>query len=164
MRVLKTWPVLLAMLIVSPATFCAGHETRDELDAFWSEIARSVTVGDFEAYAASYHEDAIMVSGFSMSSNSISQSLDGWEQGFIDTLAGKNKVSLEFRFTQRFNDATTAHETGIFYYSSTDENGERSDSHVHFEALLVRKNGWKMMMEYQVSSATTGEWEAAKPE
>ena len=33
---------------------------------------------------------------------------------------------------------------------------------VHFEGLLVRKDGWLMVMEYQKSSATFEEWEAAK--
>jgi len=39
---------------------------------------------------------------------------------------------------------------------------ERNDSYVHFEALLIRQDGWKVMMEYQKSPATQDEWDAAR--
>jgi hypothetical protein len=70
-------------------------------------------------------------------------------------------ASVEFRFTRRLSDETTAHETGIFHYATVDAEGNRSGQFVHFEALLVKKDGWKMMMEYQKSVATPEEWEAA---
>ena len=40
--------------------------------------------------------------------------------------------------------------------------GERNDSYTRFEALLVNKRGWLMVMEYQKSEATADEWEALK--
>jgi len=132
-----------------------------ELDPFWAELSRTVAEGDFEGYAATYHSDAILVSGSSQTSHPISQALDGWKQGFVDTKAGKMEASVEFRFTQRLSDATTAHETGMFHYSVVGPDGQRTDQFVHFEALLIRKPGWKMMMEYQKLPATQAEWEAA---
>ena len=61
---------------------------------------------------------------------------------------------------QRLNDGTTAHETGIFNYRFRGPDGQVSENYTHFEALLVKKDGWKMVMEYQQRSATMEEWEA----
>jgi len=133
-----------------------------DLDAFWAGVSRTVAEGDFEGYAATYHDDAILVSGISETSYSISQALSGWKQGFDDTKAGLMKAGVEFRFTQRLSDESTAHETGIFHYWAHVEGGDRSDSYIHFEALLVNKQGWKMMMEYQKSPATLEQWDAMK--
>lgn len=150
------------LLIGATAAIDAVDRHPADLDAFWAEVSRTVVDGDFDGYRATYHEDAILVSGLSGKSYPISSALDGWEQGFIDTREGKMKARVEFRFTQRLSDETTAHETGIFHYSAEPAHGERTDSYVHFEALLIRKEDWKMMMEYQKSPATLHEWKAAK--
>jgi len=154
--------ILVLFLAGTQGTSAEPGHTAAELDAFWAEISRTVTEGDFEGYAATYHPDAILVSGSGKTSYPIATALKGWEQGFIDTAAGTMKASVEFRFTVRQNDETTAHETGIFHYTANPEEGEASEQFLHFEALLAKKDGWKMMMEYQKSPATREEWEAAK--
>jgi ketosteroid isomerase-like protein len=136
--------------------------TATELNAFWAEVTRTVAEGDFAAYAATYHPDAVLVSGYKQTSYPIAAALAGWQQGFLDTQAGNMTANVEFRITQRFNGDTTAHERGIFYYSSNSEQGEATDAYIHFEALLVKKDGWKMMMEYQITNASEEEWAAAK--
>jgi ketosteroid isomerase-like protein len=144
-----------------PVTLAADTGARvAELDAFWREASRTVREGDFDGYKATYHDDAVLVS--LKSSVPIAQALARWKAGFDDAKAGKMKASVEFRFSQRVGDATTAHETGIFLYSTTDANGVVKASHVHFEALLVKKGAWKMVMEFQKNSATPAEWDALK--
>ena len=69
----------------------------------------------------------------------IAQALAAWKAGFVDTKAGKSKADVRFRFSKRVGDSTTAHETGIFHYSSTDASGKQRYSYVHFETLLVKK-------------------------
>lgn len=163
-RFLKLSVALLAVAIVlarALASPSSAQTTPETLDAFWAELSRTVAEGDFDDYAATYHEDAVLVSGLSRTSYPISQALEDWKQGFDDTKAGTIKADVEFRFTQRISDATTAHETGIFHYSALDADGQGSDQYVHFEALLVNKGGWKMVMEYQKAMATQEEWEAA---
>ena len=152
----------LALVLVGSRTALGIDSQRpQDLDSFWAELSRTVAEGDFEGYAATYHPDAILVSGLSQTSYPISEALDGWKQGFVDTKAGKMEASVEFRFTQRLSDATTAHETGMFHYSVVGADGQRTEQYVHFEALLIVKQDWKMMMEYQKSPATQAEWEAA---
>jgi hypothetical protein len=121
-----------------------------ELDDFWAELSRTVEEGDFEGYARLYHSDAVLVSLGSGSSYPIARALAGWKQGFVDTRAGRAEASVAFRFTQRLRDETTAHETGMFRYSFAPADGSPAVVTVHFDALLVRKDGvWLMVMEYQ---------------
>jgi ketosteroid isomerase-like protein len=130
-----------------------------EIDKYWAEVSRTVSEGDFEGYAATYHEDAILVNGLSGKSYPISGALSGWKKGFDDTKAGKMRASVEFRFSDRFHSSSTAHETGIFMYTSESEGEEPSTAYIHFQGLLTKKNGkWVSMMEYQVSMASEEEW------
>jgi hypothetical protein len=133
-----------------------------ELDAFWADMSRSVNQGDFGNLKAAYHNDAVLVNGFSATSYPISKAFDGWKQGLLDTKMGKMKASVSFRFTARLHDESTAHETGIYHYKSDPEEGHPRDDYVHFEMLLVKRNGWKILMEYQKGAATEEEWIAAE--
>lgn len=158
-----------------PATFCvllmgcympcaAADDNADrqkELDALWTEVSRSVKAGDFDGYAATCHTRGVLVSGAKRTSYPLTKALAGWKQGFIDTKAGELVATVEFRFSQRIGDATTAHETGIFCYSTVDSSGKKATAYIHFEALLVKQDGrWQVMMEYQKSPATEKEWNA----
>lgn len=91
----------------------------------------------------------------------ITKALASWKQGFNDTKMGKTEDSVEFRFSQRIGDETTAHETGIFIFKSNDSNGKViTKKFIHFEMLLVkRNNAWQALMEYQKSEATEEAWE-----
>ena len=152
---------LILILAASPwALDRVVAQTTSELDGYWAAVSRTVEQGDFEGYAALYHEDAVVVSGGA--SSPIAATLAGWEPGFVDTKSGRSRASVEFRFSQRLNDATTAHETGIFHYTLDTDSGEATAQYVHFEALLVKKDGWKMVMEYQQSVASVDEWNALR--
>lgn len=153
---------LAVMILLSFPGVTVAQSVEGELDAVWAEMARTVEEGDFEGYAAIYHKDAVLVSLGSGTSYPISQALSGWKQGFDDTRDGKASASVELRFTRRLHDETTAHETGMFRYSFQPEGGEPSIATVHFESLLVKKDGWRMLMEYQQTPATDEEWEAAR--
>ena len=137
-----------------------------ELDQYWAKLAKTVQEGDFEGYKALYHKDAIVVfaSGKNKISMPIEKALSAWKKGFADTKEGKQIDKVEFRFSQRIGDETTAHETGIFIFSSTDNNGKVKGKYIiHFEMLLEKKeNEWDALMEYQKSEATQEEWDALK--
>lgn len=134
-----------------------------ELDTYWSAVSRAVSTGDFDAYAASCHPEGVLVSGSKQTSQPLSDALARWKQGFLDTRDGKMKASVEFRFSRRIGGATTAHETGIFLYTSQSGETPPKSEHIHFEALLVKKaEGWKILMENQKGPATEAEWQALK--
>ena len=135
-----------------------------ELDAYWDTVSRAVAEGDFEGYKATCHPEGVLVSGSKKTSHPLSVALARWEKDFTATKAGRVKASVEFRFSQRFGDAATAHETGIFLYTSEDSEGRVTRKHIHFEALLVKRRGdWKILMEYQKSKVERGQWEALQP-
>lgn len=134
-----------------------------ELDAFWAEVSRAVKAGDFEAYQATCHAEGVLVSGSKQMSQPLATALARWEKEFIDTREGRMQAGVEFRFSGRVGDATTAHESGIFRYISQLPGGEPKVEYIHFEGLLVkRQDGWKMLMENQKGLATEEAWEALK--
>ena len=131
-----------------------------ELNAYWMEVSRAVREGDFEGYKATCHEKGVLVSGTKKTSYPLSEALVRWKKNFTATKSGEIKAKVEFRFSQRLGDETTAHETGIFLYSFTDHEGKWKQEHIHFQALLLKsKDGWKIMMEYQKSKAKKVEWD-----
>ncbi|MBI1375854.1 MAG: hypothetical protein GC159_24360 [Phycisphaera sp.] len=161
----------LAALVSSAGCASAQADATDdaparlrELDAFWAEVSRAVNTGDFAAYKATCHDDGVLVSGIRRSTQPLSVALARWKKEFDATKAGTMRASVEFRFAQRFNDATTAHETGIFLYKQVDTLKHTDIAeYIHFESLLVKRDGrWQTMMEYQKSKATPEEWDALK--
>lgn len=131
------------------------------LNSFWAEVSRTVRMGDFEGYSATCHQEGVLVSGSAKTSVSLNDALVAWKPGFVDTKSGKIKANVAFRFSQRIGNESTAHETGIFHYTSMDSTGAGRDSYIHLEALLVNQDsGWKILMEYQKSEATKEEWDA----
>jgi len=136
-----------------------------ELDAYWAEVSRAVNEGDFEAYKATCHEKAVLVSGTKNVSYPLAQALARWKTEFDDTKAGKMQASVEFRFGNRYGDATTAYESGVFLYTQKIEGAEPKPEYIGLEALLVKEgDDWKIMMEYQKEVLSIADWEALEPE
>ena len=158
-----SWLSILLCCSAVPTVSGVDETTRlAQLDKFWSEVQAAVQNGDYERYKATCHPSGILVSGAKKTSYPLSKALAAWKQGFLDTKSGKIKANVEFRFSQRLGDETTAHETGIFHYWTFDANGIRKDNYTHFEALLVKENGWQTLMEYQKAPASENEWEKLK--
>ena len=169
--ILFSLTILFTSLIITKAD-CQSNKTTSqkdslrisELNSFWNEVSRTVQTGDFEGYKATYHNDAVCVftTGKNKKSTSVALQLELWKKGFMDTKAGKNHDKVDFRFSQRVGDENTAHETGIFYYTSVDKDGKvLTKSFIHFEGLLVKQKGvWKSIMEYQKTETTQKEWDA----
>lgn len=134
-----------------------------ELDAYWSEVSRSVREGDFAGYSATCHPQGVLVSGTKQTSYPLTEALAKWKQGFEDTQAKRMTASVEFRFSQRIHGPKTAHETGIFRYTTT-KDGKQTIDYIRFEGLLQKsKSGWQIMMEYQKSVGTEAQWKALEP-
>lgn len=137
-----------------------------ELDRYWANLEKTVEEGDFEGYRAAYHDDAVIVfaAGTNKTSVTIDQAMAYWKKGFNDTKAGKRKDLVEFRLSQRIGNETTAHETGIFHFTTAGSDGKINGEYLtHFEMLLIKRDGkWYATMEYQKSDATQEEWDALK--
>jgi hypothetical protein len=135
-----------------------------ELDVYWTEVSRSVNEGDFEAYKGGCHPEGILVTGTKKTSYPLSQALARWKREFDETKAGTMKASVDFRFSHRYGDATTAHEAGVFLYRQEVEGKDPIAEYIEFEILLAKKeDGWKTVMEYQKKAVTKEEWDALAP-
>ena len=157
--------VLVSLLFPVLGTILQAQDLAVELDEYWARVSKAVKTGDLEAYRATCHPDGVLVSGKSAKSELLSQALIRWGKEFADTKAGKMKARVDFRFSKRIRGKDTAHETGIFLYSSQRVGEEWKRDYVHFEALLVKKKGeWKILMEFQKSLATKAEWSSLAPE
>jgi hypothetical protein len=157
--------VLAALLSIASIARAEEASARlIELDAYWAEVSRTVKQGDFEGYSATALDEAVFVTGNKKAAYPLAKALARWKQEFDDTRAGIRSSSVEFRFSQRLGDATTAHETGIFLYTFQQGSSDLKKEYVHFEALLIKKAGhWKLVMEYQKSLASAAEWSALRP-
>ena len=153
-------PIAIRSLRVTPLE--AGDLARvAELDVYWAEVSRAVKAGDFEAYQATCHTEGVLVSGSKRMSQPLAAALARWRKEFDDTREGRMQAGVEFRFSNRVGDATTAHESGIFRYVSQTPGGAPKVEHIHFEGLLVKRpDGWKILMENQKGAATADEWSA----
>jgi hypothetical protein len=156
---------LLLLLLFLPLSLHAEVKETDaglkaELDAYWAEISRAVKTGDFEAYKATCHPEAVLVSGNKKQSYPLAKALVRWKKEFDDTKSGDRKSSAKFRFSHRYHDATTAHETGMLLYEFSTKDGKAGKEYVFLEALLVKREGkWLIMMEYQKATGTVDDWE-----
>lgn len=164
---MKKITLLLSLLFISinvSAQKDADAQRITELNAYWTELSKTVKEGDFEGYAAMYHPDAIVVfaTGKNKSSMPISGALAGWKKGFDETKAGNRNDTAEFRFSQRIGNDTTAHETGIFKFTTRDKDRKVTGTFIiHFEMLLIKKDGkWYGLMEYQKNKGSQAEWDA----
>lgn len=156
----------LSMLVCLPGLADDAAIER-ELDAYWNRAEQYLAAGDFGGVVSIYHPDAVLVSEPLGTSYPITRALERWKPGILDTKAGKAKTTVKFRITRRLYSASTAHERGIFLYTSTPvgdglDSGDMEARYVHFEALLLKSDGWKMVMEYQKQPATREEWDAAE--
>jgi len=134
-----------------------------ELNTYWEEVSRTVNEGDFEDYKATCHPDGILIAGSKKTSYLLSEALKKWKANFTKTKNGTLKASVEFRFSRRWGDDKTAHETGMFRYTETNQQGITSVDYIHLIALLVKKDGkWKIMMENQASKGTIEDWHKLK--
>ncbi|SMG21618.1 YybH family protein [Arenibacter troitsensis] len=130
-----------------------------ELNAYWNVVKENVEAGDVAGYGATFHEDGILVSDRGKVCYSLREALEQWRNGLEKTNKGITKVNLDFRFSERTGDNTTAFERGIFRHNLLDEHGERTERFIHFDALLIKKNGkWQIMLEHQKLPATKEEW------
>ena len=126
-RSLATGLIALAMGFLGPV--CGNAEEASaiekariaELDAYWVVVSKAVKEGDFESYRSTCHPEAVYVNGIRKQSYPLAKALARWKKEFDDTKAGIRKSSVDFRFSQRVGDATTAHETGMFLYATVDK-------------------------------------------
>lgn len=150
---------LLIALNMSSLSSMAEDSSHSNSDTLYREVIRTVADVDFDAMAALYHTDAVLVTA--TYSKSISKVIPVWKS---DGERHKNEggiAFLNFRFSSRLISDSTSFDTGIFRYGTKDSHGVEKVVYINFQDLNVRKDGqWITLMERQLSEASVGEWNA----
>jgi len=125
----------------------------------WKPVAASVANDDIAAMGKTYHPDAILV--MRSGTKRISEALSGWGKDMVTNKGKGITATVEFRFSQRQDDAETAFETGMFKYTTKDKAGVSTPRYIRMEALLVKTGGkWRMIMEHQLEAVDEAAWNA----
>ena len=128
----------------------------------WMPVAASVTGDDIVAMGRVYHPAAVLVA--KQGTKPIAAALDGWGKDIVVAKKNGVRATVAFRFASRRDDATTAFETGIFKYTTTDRAGVSTSSYTQMEALLAKHEGpWRILMEHQLEATTEAAWNALPP-
>lgn len=162
---MRLLPALAALALALPPAAAAqmnaaapGNPSSAAIDAtVWSVISATVVNADIEGMAATYHPDAVVVTP--RGTVPIGQQLPEWGKSMKQMQESGTSATVEFRFSSRMDNATTAFEVGIFKYTVTDTAGKSTAYHIPMEALLVRTDaGWRVLMERQLAPVGTEEW------
>lgn len=153
-------PILVGWAVLVAAPAGAAGQTTAEIDRqVWQAVAASVVNDDIVAMGRVYHPAAVLVN--KERTVPIATALERWGKDMVIAKQNGVRAAVEFRFTTRQDDATTAFEAGAFHYSTTDKAGVVTPGYVRFEALLVKHDGtWRMVMERQLDAITEAAWNA----
>ncbi len=160
-NILCSWlprAVVLAALAGVPVG-AAAPSSADIDRQVWQAVAKSVVDDDIVAMGRVYHPAAVLVS--KDGTKPIAAALDGWGRDMVTAKKNGVRASVDFRFTTRQDDVTTAFHAGAFRYATTDKAGVTTPGYVRFEALLVKSpGGWQILMERQLEAITESTWNA----
>ena len=124
----------------------------------WSVFVATVAADDIVGMGKVYFPNAVLVRP--RSTEPIKQTLNGWGRDMVAAKAKGSRATVEFRFSRRQDDATTAFEAGIFKYTVIDQSGAGSPKYYPFEELLAKTDGkWRVLMERQFAEVTQDAWD-----
>jgi hypothetical protein len=124
----------------------------------WSVFVATVASDDIVRMGEAYFPNAVLVTPSGTAP--IKETLDRWGRDMVAAKAKGNTATVEFRFSRRQDDASTAFEAGIFKYTVIEKSGVRTPKFYPFEALLGKANGkWRVLMERQFAEVTQAEWD-----
>lgn len=150
------WSVLV---VSSGASQTATASTAHEIDRdIWSVFVATVAADDIAGMGRAYFPDAVLVSP--NGTRPIKDTLERWGRDMAAAKAKGSRATVEFRFSRRQDDTTTAFETGIFKYTVIEKSGASNSKFYPFEQLLTKTNGkWRVLMERQFAEVTQEAWE-----
>ena len=118
----------------------------------------TVAADDIVGMGNVYFPDAVVVRP--RGTQPIKQTLEGWGRDMVAAKAKGSRATVEFRFSRRQDDASTAFDAGIFKYSVIEKSGASVSKFYPFEELIAKTDGkWRVLMERQFAEVTQEEWD-----
>ena len=142
----------------APAATAISPSTREIDTDVWSVFVATVATDDIIGMGRVYFPDAVLVTP--RGTTPIKETLERWGRDMAAAKAKGNRATVEFRFSRRQDDATTAFETGIFKYTVIEKSGASNPKFYPFEQLMAKTNGkWRVLMERQFAEVTQDAWD-----
>jgi ketosteroid isomerase-like protein len=155
MMAIVLWSVVVSHSASQTATASSAHEIDRDV---WFVFVATVAADDIVGMGRAYFPDAVLVSP--KETRPIKETLEGWGRDMVAARARGDKATVEFRFSRRQDDSTTAFEAGIFKYTVIAKSGASTSKFYPFEELLVKTNGkWRVLMERQFDLVTQDAWD-----
>ena len=124
----------------------------------WAVLVKTVATDDIAGMGAVYIPDAVLVNA--RQTSPIKETLAGWGRDMVAAKAKGNRAEVEFRFSRRTDNPSTAFESGMFRYTVIEKSGAKTSKIYPFEQLLAKVNGkWRILMERQFAEVAEAEWE-----
>ena len=124
----------------------------------WSVFVATVAADDIVGMGNVYFPNAVLVRP--RGTEPIKRTLEGWGRDMVAAKAKDSRATVEFRFSRRQDDATTAFDAGIFKYTVVEKSGASHPKFYPFEELLAKTDGkWRVLMERQFAEVTQEEWD-----
>ncbi len=147
----------VAVCSISAAGQRASTSSHDIDTDVWSVFVATVAADDIVGMGKAYFPNAVLVRP--QGTDPIDATLERWGRDMVTARAKGNRATVEFRFSQRQDDATTAFEAGIFKYTVIEKAGASHSRFIPFEELLAKTGGqWRVLMERQLAEVTEAEW------
>ncbi len=156
-------PIAVALCLLAAAGAGASQapaaSSTQELDReIWSVLSATVANDDIVGMGRVYFPDAVLVSP--RATTAIKETLERWGSDMVAAKAKGNRANVEFRFTQRLDNATTAFDSGLFKYTVIEKSGASSSKYHPFEILLAKTSGkWLILMERQFAEVSQDAWD-----
>lgn len=154
--VIALWSIVVVSTSASQAV---PASTTQEIDRdVWAVLIATVAADDIDGMGRTYFPDAVLVSP--TATRSIKDTLEGWGRDMAAAKSRGDKATVEFRFSRRQDDSTTAFEAGIFKYTVIAKSGAATPRFYPFEMLLAKTSGkWRVLMERQFAEVTEDAWD-----
>lgn len=154
--VVALWSVVV---VNASAAQTAPAASTQEIDRdVWSVLIATVAADDIVGMGRTYLPEAVLVSP--KGTSAIKTTLERWGSDMVAAKARGDKATVEFRFSRRQDDSTTAFESGIFKYTVIAKSGAANPRFYPFEQLLAKTNGkWRILMERQFAEVAQAEWD-----
>ena len=156
---IATIAVVLWSILVISAGASQTPPVSSEIDrGIWSVFTATVANEDIVGMGRVYFPEAVLVTP--KGTTPIKQTLERWGRDMAAAKARGDKATVEFRFSLRQDDSTTAFEAGLFKYTVITKAGVSTPQFVPFEVLLVKSNGaWRVLMERQFAAVAQADWD-----
>jgi len=150
--------IVLWSAAVSGASQSAAASSAEIDRDVWSVFVATVAADDIVGMGRAYFPDAVLVSP--KGTRPIKATLEGWGRDMVAAKSRGDRATVEFRFSRRQDDSTTAFEAGIFKYTVIARSGASTPKFYPFEELLVKTDGkWRVLMERQFDPVTEDAWD-----